>query len=349
MKTITTMLLACGVFALAAAPAHSEETKGERYKPNNELIEVIKPYKAEDPAKVELGKKLWFDNRLSRSGFISCNSCHNVMLGGADHLVSSVGDYWAQGPINSPTVFNSSLNFVQFWDGRAADLKEQAGGPIENPLEMGSTHELAVSILQTIPGYVQEFKDVYGVDEISITEVTSALAAFEETLVTPNSRFDQWLSGKDDAITDQELNGYLLFKNSGCVACHNGPNLGGNSFQRMGVFEPYVTDNESAGRAGVTGEDVDRMNFKVPTLRNVELTYPYFHDGAARTLTEAVDIMGRLQLGKEFTQEETADIVAFLKTLTGEQPEFTIPVLHPNSDKTPIGQPWAPQEKAAES
>ena len=245
-------LLACGAFGFVAAPAMSQQAEGERYKPNNELIQVIEAHKVENQAAVELGKKLWFDNRLSRSGFISCNSCHNLMLGGADHLVSSVGDYWAQGPINSPTVLNSSLNFVQFWDGRAKDLREQAGGPIENPLEMGSTHELAVSVLKTIPGYVEEFKAVYGVDEITIEEVTSALAAFEETLVTPNSRFDQWLSGKDDAISDQELNGYLLFKNSGCVACHNGPNLGGNSFQRMGLVEPYVTDNESAGRAGVT-------------------------------------------------------------------------------------------------
>ena len=268
------------------------------------------------------------------------------MLGGADQLVSSVGDYWAQGPINSPTVLNSSLNFVQFWDGRAANLREQAGGPIENPLEMGSTHELAVSILRTIPGYVNEFKEVYGDDEITIEEVTSELAAFEETLVTPNARFDQWLRGDDNAITDQELNGYLLFKNSGCVACHNGPNLGGNSFQRMGLVEPYVTDNETAGRAGVTGQDVDRMNFKVPTLRNVELTYPYFHDGGAETLAEAVDIMGRLQLGRKFEEHEIVDIVAFMKTLTGDQPAFVTPVLHPNGEETPIGNPWAPQEKA---
>ena len=348
MKKITATLLACGVFGFMAAPVIAQEVDGERYKPNNELIQIIDPHVVENEAEVELGKKLWFDPRLSRSGFISCNSCHNLMLGGADHLVSSVGDYWSQGPINSPTVLNSSLNFVQFWDGRAGDLREQAGGPIENPLEMGSSHELAVNVLKTIPGYVDEFKDVYGTDGISIEEVTSALAAFEETLVTPNARFDKWLTGTDDAITDQELNGYLLFKNSGCVACHNGPNLGGNSFQRMGLVEPYVTDNETAGRAGVTGSDVDRMNFKVPTLRNVELTYPYFHDGGARTLVEAVDIMGRLQLGRKFEKEEIDDIVAFLKTLTGDQPEFVIPILPPNSNDTPLANPWAPQEESAE-
>ncbi|HZJ98242.1 MAG TPA: cytochrome-c peroxidase [Oligella sp.] len=346
MKKLTATLLACGVFGFMATPALAQQADGERYKPNNELIQPIEAYVVENQAEVDLGKKLWFDQRLSRSGFISCNSCHNLMLGGADQLVSSVGDYWAQGPINSPTVLNSSLNFVQFWDGRAADLKAQAGGPIENPLEMGSTHELAVSILRTIPGYVDEFKEVYGVDEITIEEVTQALAVFEETLVTPNARFDLWLKGDDDAITDQELNGYLLFKNSGCVACHNGPNLGGNSFQRMGLVEPYVTDNETAGRAGVTGQDVDRMNFKVPTLRNVELTYPYFHDGGAETLAEAVDIMGRLQLGRKFEKHEIDDIVAFMKTLTGDQPQFVIPVLHPNGEETPIFDPWAPQEKA---
>ncbi|QPT40697.1 Cytochrome c551 peroxidase precursor [Oligella ureolytica] len=346
MKKLTAALLACGVFGFMATPALAQQAEGERYKPSNELIQPIEPHVVENQAEVDLGKKLWFDPRLSRSGFISCNSCHNLMLGGADHLVSSVGDYWAQGPINSPTVLNSSLNFVQFWDGRAADLREQAGGPIANPLEMGSTHELAVSVLKTIPGYVDEFEAVYGDREITIEEVTGALAAFEETLVTPNARFDQWLKGDDDAITDQELNGYLLFKNSGCVACHNGPNLGGNSFQRMGLVEPYVTDNETAGRAGVTGQDIDRMNFKVPTLRNVELTYPYFHDGGAKTLSEAVDIMGRLQLGKKFEANEIEDIVAFLKTLTGDQPEFTIPVLYPNSDETPLANPWAPQESA---
>ncbi|SUA58396.1 Cytochrome c551 peroxidase precursor [Oligella ureolytica] len=346
MKKLTAALLACGVFGFMATPALAQQAEGERYKPSNELIQPIEPHVVENQAEVDLGKKLWFDPRLSRSGFISCNSCHNLMLGGADHLVSSVGDYWAQGPINSPTVLNSSLNFVQFWDGRAADLREQAGGPIANPLEMGSTHELAVSVLKTIPGYIDEFEAVYGDREITIEQVTGALAAFEETLVTPNARFDQWLKGDDNAITDQELNGYLLFKNSGCVACHNGPNLGGNSFQRMGLVEPYVTDNETAGRAGVTGQDIDRMNFKVPTLRNVELTYPYFHDGGAKTLSEAVDIMGRLQLGKKFEANEIEDIVAFLKTLTGDQPEFTIPVLYPNSDETPLANPWAPQESA---
>lgn len=306
--------------------------------------EPIKPILAAQVANekyVELGKKLYFDPRLSRSGFISCNSCHNLSMGGTDNLKTSIGHNWSRGPINSPTVLNSSLNLAQFWDGRAADLKEQAAGPIANPGEMAFTHELAVDMLRSIPGYVAEFESAFGKREITINEVTLAIAAFEETLVTPNSRFDQWLYGKDDALTSTELAGYNLFKNSGCVACHNGAAVGGNSFQKMGVVEPYNATSPAEGRSAVTGNDADRFNFKVPTLRNVELTYPYFHDGEANTLTEAVDTMGRLQLGKKFTDEENAQIVAFLKTLTGDQPSFQLPQLPPSSDKTPRPQPFA--------
>src|SRR5690606_38620478 len=168
-----------------------------------------------------------------------------------------------------------------------------------------------------------------------------AIAAFEETLVTPNSRFDQWLKGDDNALNATELAGYNLFKTSGCVACHNGEAVGGNSFQKMGLVEPYNATSPAEGRSAVTGNDADRFNFKVPTLRNVELTYPYFHDGEADTLTEAVDTMGRLQLGKKFTDEENAQIVAFLKTLTGDQPSFQLPQLPPSSDKTPRPEPFA--------
>ncbi len=304
------------------------------------LYSPISPSKAIDMGKVELGKKLYFDPRLSKSGFISCNSCHNLSMGGTDNIRTSIGDKWQQGPINSPTVLNSSLNLAQFWDGRAADLKEQAGGPIANPGEMAFTHTLALGVLESIPAYVREFKLVFGKDKVDIDQVTEAIAEFEKTLVTPNSRFDQWLLGKKTALTPNELAGYKLFNESGCVACHNGPNLGGNSFQKMGIVEPYKGNQGVEGRAGVTGKDADRFNFKVPTLRNVELTYPYFHDGAANTLTEAVDVMGRLQLGKKFTADENAKIVAFLKTLTGDQPTFTLPILPPSADSTPRPTPF---------
>ena len=306
----------------------------------DELIKPIEPAKVDNAAKVELGKKLWFEPRLSMSGIISCNTCHNLSMGGTDNLKTSIGHGWKAGPVNSPTVFNSSLAIAQFWDGRAADLKEQAGGPIQADVEMNMPHTLAVGILQSIPGYVDEFKRVYGKDKIDIDMITDSIAEFEKTLVTPNSRFDKWLAGDDKALTGKELAGYTLFKESGCVACHNGPAAGGTSFQRMGVVEPYKSSSPAEGRSAVTGVDADRFNFKVPTLRNVELTYPYFHDGQARTLEEAVDIMGRLQLGRTYSADEIGSIVAFLKTLTGELPQIAMPILPPSSNETPRPDPF---------
>ena len=306
----------------------------------NEPIQPIEAVNIKNPALVELGKKLFFDPRLSKSGFISCNSCHNLSMGGTDNIKTSIGHNWHQGPINAPTVLNSSMNVAQFWDGRAADLKAQAGGPIANPGEMGFTHELAVGVLQSIPEYVAEFKSNFGSDKVTIDEVTTAIAAFEETLVTPNSRFDKWLKGDNKALAANEVAGYKLFKDSGCVACHNGPAVGGNSYQKMGVVEPYKTDNPAEGRSAVTGNDADRFNFKVPTLRNVQLTYPYFHDGEAATLRDAVNIMARVQLGKTFTDQENAKVVAFLKTLTGDQPSFKLPILPPSTDSTPRPKPF---------
>ncbi|CAK8714676.1 Cytochrome c peroxidase [Candidatus Electrothrix laxa] len=303
-------------------------------------ITPIQPVKEINLAKAELGKKLFFDPRLSKSGFISCNSCHNLSMGGTDNLKTSIGHNWQQGPINAPTVLNSSLNFVQFWDGRAETLKDQAGGPIANPGEMAFTHDLAQNVLVSIPGYVTEFKQVFGDEKINIDRVTDAIAEFEKTLVTPNSRFDQWLMGDKDVMTADEQAGYKLFEDSGCISCHYGEAMGGSSFQKMGVMEEYKAKSPAEGRKAVTGKDEDRFAFKVPTLRNVELTYPYFHDGEAETLTEAVDVMGRLQLGAKFTDEQNAQIVAFLKSLTGDQPSFTLPLLPPSSDKTPPPKPF---------
>lgn len=326
LKTIVLLMIGAATATTAALAA--------------EAIQPIKPVQNINLAQVELGKKLYFDPRLSKSGFISCNSCHNLSMGGTDNLKTSIGDHWQQGPINAPTVLNSSLNVAQFWDGRAADLKAQAGGPIANPGEMGFTHQLAISVLESIPEYVVEFKQVFGDDRIDIDKVTVAIAEFEKTLVTPNSRFDRWLLGDKDALTPNELAGYDLFKNSGCIACHNGEAVGGNSFQKMGVMEPYQAKSPAEGLSAVTGKDADRFKFKVPTLRNVEMTYPYFHDGEAETLTEAVDVMGRLQLGKKFSEQENAQVVAFLKTLTGDQPSFLLPILPPSTDSTPPPKPF---------
>jgi cytochrome c peroxidase len=219
-------------------------------------------------------------------------------------------------------------------------LEEQAGGPIANPGEMAFTHELAVGVITSIPQYVDEFEAVFKTRTVDIDRITEAIAAFEETLVTPNSRFDRWLLGDDAALTAAERDGYRLFKTSGCVACHNGPAAGGTSFRKMGVVEPYRTDNLAEGRAAVTGRDADRFNFKVPTMRNVELTFPYFHDGAAETLAQAVEVMGRVQLGRRYSDEENAKITVFLKTLTGDQPSFRLPLLPPSSDKTPRPNPF---------
>ncbi|MGE5477731.1 MAG: cytochrome-c peroxidase [Bacteroidales bacterium] len=328
--------------ALAAAAGLVHAAVGLAYAAptGDEPIKPIAPAKVKDAGLVELGKKLYFDTRLSKSGFISCNSCHNLSMGGTDNLKTSIGHNWNQGPINAPTVLNSSMNLAQFWDGRAKDLQAQAGGPIANPGEMASNHALAVEVLQSIPGYVAEFKKVFGTEQVTIEEVTKAIAAFEETLVTPNSRFDKWLKGDKKALTPAELAGYQLFKDSGCTACHNGAAVGGNSFQKMGVVEAYKATSPAEGRVAVTKNEADRFNFKVPTLRNVELTYPYFHDGEAATLTQAVDTMGRIQLGKTLTADENAKIVAFLKTLTGEQPNFKMPILPPSSDATPRPTPF---------
>ena len=331
VRTLVALLLSIGAIATSSAA------------PANEPIQPIQPIQVAAPKNkgmVDLGMMLFFDPRLSKSGFLSCNSCHNLSMGGTDNLKTSIGHNWQQGPINSPTVLNSSMNLAQFWDGRAKDLKEQAGGPIANPGEMAFTHELAVDVLRSIPQYRAHFKQVFGSDQINIGMVTDAIAAFEETLITPDSRFDKWLNGDKKAMTAMEVEGYELFKDRGCTACHYGPAMGGSSFQKMGIHEPYKTDSRAEGRVAVTGIDADRFKFKVPALRNVELTYPYFHDGAAWTLEDAVDIMGRLQLGHSFSKEENAKIVAFLKTLTGKQPDFKLPILPPSTNQTPRPKPF---------
>jgi len=306
----------------------------------NEPIQPIPPAKISNAAKVELGKQLFFDPRLSKSGFISCNSCHNLSMGGSDNLTSSIGHNWQQGPINSPTVLNASFNVKQFWDGRAATLKEQAAGPIANPKEMAFTHTLAVDVLSSIPQYRESFRKIYKTDQITLDAVTDAIAEFEKTLVTPNSRFDRWLEGDEQALSKTELEGYQLFKSVGCVACHNGPAVGGNSFQKMGLAAPYKTSNPAEGVAGLTGKESDRQVFKVPTLRNIELTYPYFHDGAYWKLEEAVDVMARVQLGRQLQADEIDKITAYLKTLTGEQPRFEMPILPPSTAQTVKPSPF---------
>ncbi|WP_330149773.1 diheme cytochrome c5 peroxidase CcpA [Shewanella xiamenensis] len=306
-----------------------------------EPIEVISPAKITEPEKVELGKMLFFEPRLSKSGFISCNSCHNLSTGGVDALPTSIGHHWQEGPINSPTVLNADFMLAQFWDGRASDLKEQAAGPIANPKEMGFTHELATETIASMPAYRARFAKVYGDEKVDIDRLTDAIAAFEKTLVTPNSPFDQYLLGKQDAISSEAKAGYQLFKDKGCVSCHNGPAVGGTLFMKMGLIKPFHTNNPAEGRKGVTGKDADKFVFKVPTLRNIELTYPYFHDGSVWTLEEAVNTMADIQLGQKLTDKETKEMVAFLNSLTGEQPQIALPILPPSNKATPRPVPFA--------
>jgi len=330
IRTLVVSLLSIGALVTSINVSANE----------NEPIQPIKAVKAKNADLVELGKMLFFDPRLSKSGWISCNSCHNLSMGGTDNIPTSIGHAWQQGPINAPTVLNATMNLAQFWDGRAKDLKEQAGGPIANPGEMASTHEVAVNVVGSIPQYRAKFEKAFGSDKVDIDRVTTAIAAFEDTLVTPGSRFDKWLEGDKSALNKQEQEGYKLFKSAGCAGCHNGPAVGGALYQKFGVHHPYKTGSKIEGRKAVTGKDTDLNVFKVPTLRNIELTYPYFHDGAVWTLEEAVKTMGKIQLDRDFNKKEIDSIVAFLKTLTGEQPDIKMPILPPSNNDTPRPEPF---------
>ena len=272
--------------------------------------------------KVALGGQLFSDPRLSRNNTISCQSCHNLDGGGADNLRLSVGINGQEGDINAPTVFNSGFNFRQFWDGRAESLEQQIDGPISNPKEMGSSWDEVIDKLQKVPDYVQAFASIYSTG-LTADNIKDAIATFERSLVTP-APFDRFLNGEQSAISVQAENGYHLFKSYGCVACHQGVNVGGNMFQTFALFGDYFkkrgnVKQVSFGRYNVTGREVDRYRFKVPGLRNVVLTAPYLHDGSIDTLDEAVRIMGRYQLGVELPAGDIDDIVAFLGSLTGKQ------------------------------
>ena len=271
--------------------------------------------------RVALGKRLFFDTRLSHDNTIACVNCHRLDRGGSDRQTVSVGIDGKKGSVNAPTVFNSSLNFVQFWDGRAASLEEQAAGPVHNPLEMGSNWAEVIPKLGRDEDYRREFARIYKQGMTGET-IVDAIATFERTLLTPNSPFDRYLRGEKDALNPLERSGLQRFLDYGCASCHQGAGIGGNMFQRFGVMGSYLKDNAGQqadlGRFNVTKLDNDKNVFKVPSLRNVEVTAPYFHDGSAESLEEAVVIMGRYQLGREFSGEDVMALVAFLRTLTGE-------------------------------
>ena len=283
------------------------------------LIKPIPETVKVDAVKVQLGKKLFFDPILSKDGTISCATCHDLQNGGDDGLRFSSGIEGQKGSVNSPTVYNSGYNFRQFWDGRTKDLKEQAKGPITNPLEMGHTLKGAVEVLSKNDLYLRAFRVVYR-DGITQENIVDAIAEFEKALITPNAPFDRYLKGDKGAVDPEVKRGYQLFVSKGCILCHHGINVGGNMYNKFGVFEDANSSN--LGRYNVTKREEDKYFFKVPSLRNIAQTAPYMHDGRVGKLREAVLLMSQYQLGREIKSEDIDAIVLFLQSLTGEIPEI---------------------------
>jgi cytochrome c peroxidase len=269
---------------------------------------------------VALGDKLYRDPQLSKNDRVACVSCHMLDKGGSDRRDKSIGIDGQIGSINAPTVLNSALHFKQFWDGRAESLEQQIDGPINNPKEMGSNWQEVIGKLQKSSAYVAQFSKLYS-DGITSNNIKNAIATFERSLVTPDSRFDLFLKGDTTAINAEEKEGYRRFQASGCVSCHQGILLGGNLYQKFGVFGDYFQDRGNIteadyGRFNVTKKAADKFSFKVPTLRNVELTSPYFHDGSAKTLEQAIQVMFKYQIGREASPDDTKYIIKFLTTLS---------------------------------
>ena len=278
-------------------------------------------------AKILLGHTLYFDNRLSKEGNISCNSCHNLETYGVDNLPTSPGDDGTLGTRNSPTVLNAALHISQFWDGREPDVEAQAGGPVLNPVEMAMPNEAFVmDRLKGIEGYKELFTNAYPGEEDPYTyhNLKNAIGVFERELLTP-SKFDMYQAGNVSELSNSEQKGLQTFIDQGCITCHMGTLLGGSMYQKMGLFANYAetigSEKDDLGKFEVTEKENDKYMFKVPSLRNIAQTGPYFHDGAVESLSESVKIMGKIQLNKDLTDEQVGEIVTFLKTLTGEVPE----------------------------
>ncbi|MDH5612630.1 MAG: cytochrome-c peroxidase [Gammaproteobacteria bacterium] len=301
------------------------------------------PAPADNPttaAKVELGKMLYMDPRLSSTGTVSCNSCHNVMEGGDDSRAVSMGVHGQTGGRSAPTVWNSAFHSVQFWDGRANSLEDQAKGPITNPIEMGmKNHDQAMTVVKDIPGYKAYFEKAFGKNSMNIENAAKAIAAFERTLITPNSAYDRFVKGDKKALSKQQQDGMNKFAELGCVGCHSGAAFNGPSNEiGVGFYAKFPTfaDNDyvakykltdDKGRGGVTNNAAENNMFRVPTLRNISDTAPYFHNGSVKTLEEAVRVMAKTQLNQDLSQQDVKNIVAFLEALTGDYPEISMPRL----------------------
>ena len=351
------IVLSClGLFLLPILVAHADtldrealmEVAQNLFEPLPEVVD--NPDNPVTEEKVELGKMLYYDPRLSKSGFISCNSCHNLATYGVDNLPTSLGHAWAVGPRNSPTVLNAALHDTQFWDGRAKDVEEQAQGPVLNPIEMAIPGEgFAVERIASMPEYVAWFERAFPDESEPLTyaNIANAIGAFERTLTTPD-RFDDFLRGDATALSDKELGGLQVFINEGCVGCHAGPALGGDVMARFGIVEAYweatreyITIDQptmpmDVGRFAVTQNRDDLYVFKTPSLRNITRTYPYFHDGSVWNLRDATQIMARVQLGREIDEEDLDKLMAFYQTLEGEIPEHALrlPVLPASTEHT---------------
>lgn len=310
-----------------ASPNVAPEFAGEPIQPLPLTVDV-------DEEKVALGDRLFHDTRLSADDTLSCASCHGLDKGGTDQAQFATGVNDQLGPINSPTVYNASYNHVQFWDGRAADLFEQADGPVTNPIEMASNWEQVIGKIKDDPYYKDAFAKLYD-DGMTERNIRNAIATFEETLITPNSAFDKYLMGDKGAVTEEQLRGYTTFVTKGCTSCHMGPALGGLDYQKMGKRGDYFAARGTEvleadlGRFNVTKEDKDRHFFKVPVLRNIEVTHPYFHDGTVEKLSDAIDQMATYQLNVRLTQPQIADVEAFLLALTGEYKGVPLTAIEP--------------------
>jgi len=337
MKALHSLILAIAV----CSPASATDWQA---LPETALAPADNPTTA---ARVELGKMLYMDPRFSSTGTVSCNSCHNVMEGGDDSRAVSMGVHGKTGGRNAPTVWNSAFHSVQFWDGRADLLEDQAKGPVANPVEMGmSDVDEAMARVKAIPGYRPYFDKAFGPNAMNVANAARAVAAFERTLITPNSAYDQYTKGDKQAMSSQQIRGMNTFASVGCVACHSGAAFNGPAMPTgQGFYAkfPTFTDNvyvkkytldQDQGRAEVTGKDADAHMFRVPTLRNITDTAPYFHNGSVNHLHEAVRIMAKTQLNRELSESDVDDIVTFLGALTGEYPTITMPRLPATAGKS---------------
>lgn len=344
MRLIPFVAIAAAITCAAKMePADLRERASKIFRPLPADVPAI-PDNAANPSKVELGKMLFFDPRLSRSGKISCNTCHDLRTNGADTTSVSIGHGGQRGRRNAPTVYNSVLNIAQFWDGRARDLKSQAKQPIQTAVEMNNTPERVEKTLKSIPEYVQRFAEAFPgeVDPVSLENAVRAIEVFEATLITRNSPFDRFLLGDDGAMSEQARRGLRKFMFHGCSTCHRGVNVGGNAFFPFGMMkapDEKLRPVDDRGRAEVTGRALFDFHFRVAPLRNVALTPPYFHSGQVWELEEAVRVMARAQLDATLPDEDVDDIVAFLRSLTGERPQIKVPLLPESTASTPMPEP----------